>query len=384
MTKKKFLPARLVRGHVWYITYTQFNPANGKRVRFRKTFGLNYIDNKKERVHEAEKHIERINKLLPAGWPFEDVSTDMMTMDKALKLVLKVKLQSLKRNTRKSYKSIVGIFRTWCDGRGLLEYDVNDFSNKLAQSFMDTIMLERNIQGSTYNNYVRILKSIWNVLIEREIVEVNPWNRIKRQKEREKIRRKFTPQERAIIAKYIQEKHQWMFYAILLQYYCLIRPTELRFLRFKYFDLVKGIVILPGTITKNGKKRVVTIPTIILKYFRAQEFTKWPANYYVFGAKIRPHLNQTVGYNTFNYKHGVFLKELREAGKLGDTTGLSFYSWKDTGITEMSEHVSLLNLRNQAGHSETNTTLIYYRPDEVNREVQGVRLDIFQSKIPPT
>lgn len=383
MTKKNFLPARIVQGKIWYITYTQFNPETEERVRFRKTFGLNYIADKKERFREAKRHISRINQLLHVGWPFVDPEEleELVTLEEAVQLTVKVKSQLTDRKkTRDTYSSISNIFLEYSKGKKLDKKSITKFQLKQAHQFMDYLLVERGLSAKTYNNYLIILKSFWSTMVEREILSENVWKNIKKLAPNQKTRRIFSSEEKQIIANRVKQESEFLFYAVLLLYYCFIRPAELARLRFRDMDLKRGLVILPGTITKNKKRRVVTIPESAVQYFQNPRFTKYPANYLIFGSGLKPHSSKAVGRNTFNKIHRGILIKLKNEGKISDITGLSFYSWKDTGITEMSNEVSLINLQRQAGHSKSETTLIYYQPDEVNKEVREVKLDIFYSK----
>lgn len=47
---KKFRSARVVNGYRTYIEYWSQNPITGKLERFRETYGLNRIKDKKERL----------------------------------------------------------------------------------------------------------------------------------------------------------------------------------------------------------------------------------------------------------------------------------------------------------------------------------------------
>lgn len=167
-----------------------------------------------------------------------------------------------------------------------------------------------------------------------------------------------------------------MFIAALLQYHCLIRPVELTRLRFKYFDLQKGVVNLPGDITKNGKPRRATIPKQSLHYLMELNFANYPTNYFVFGKGLNPHASVAVTDNVCYKWHDKYLKELKKAEKLNDTTGLTWYSWKDTGITDIGKKISPIGLKDQAGHESLDTTMIYYHQDEINIEIRDLDSDI--------
>lgn len=380
MEKKKFLPARLVKGdYRWYIIFYQTDPASGTLLPFRRTYSINRIKDKRRRIKVGNMHVNEINRLLPLGWPFVvEEPVQNYTLLEAIQLALQAKYNTTERNTHRSYKSISKVFLEYCEKKRLAKKDVLEFTKKNAYAFLDYALVKRKLGGKTYNNYLIHLKALWNVMIERELADQNPWVGIKKATVLEKNRRCFNEEERRIVAKYIEERDIHMFWAILLQYYCFLRPVELRRLKFKNFDLVKGTIHVSPSINKKSKKhRLLTIPPYPLRIFRQPEFTKNPTNYFVFGEFLLPHPDKQCSHNTMNKRHKRYLRELKKNGELPTIEGLKFYSWKDTGITDHSEIVSLINLQRQAGHSKPETTLIYYQPDEINHEIKKIDRDIF-------
>ncbi|MEL7120219.1 MAG: tyrosine-type recombinase/integrase [Bacteroidota bacterium] len=382
MEKKKFLPAKLIKGKDrWYILYYQTNPATGQLERFRETRHMNRIKDKRQRSKLATTYIKEINEKLPYGWPFHFAKDKdaIISIKEAINLAIKAKLNMTEKNTHRSYDSISKIFLEYCKKKKYLQIDIRDFTKKDAFAFLDHALIKRELSGRTYNNYIIRLKSLWNVMIERELLTQNPWVGIKKATEGEKKRTTFTDDQRRIAAKYIYEQDIYMFWAILLLYYCLLRPAELRRLKFKNFDVIKGTIDITADINlKSKKRRMVTIPPFALKIFRQKAFVENPINSWVFGEHLKPHYKKQCSPNAMNKRHKRYMKNLNESGELLDIEGLTLYSWKDTGITDHSKQVSLLNLQRQAGHAKPETTLIYYQPDEINHEIQAIQNNIFE------
>lgn len=380
MTKKTFLPARLVEGARWYIVYYQIDPGTGQRVRFREKAGLNRIPNLADRRKAAQLLIKEINSKLPSGWPFglPDPAGEVVSLRDAVQQALAVKLRSDRKNTHRSYRSITKTFITYAQAKGWDHGAVGDFDTRLAKSFLRDVQIERSLSARTYNNYLIHLKAIWYEMREEEIyMGDNPWVQMRKLTPGDKQRRTFTEEERRTVASYIYRCDPRLFLAVLLMYYCLIRPVELRRMRYKMIDPVRGCIILPGAITKSRKRRVVTIPRACLHFFREADLLRQPANYYIFGEGLEPHPTIQCSPNAMNKRHRRHLLALKKQGKLPDITGLTLYSWKDTGVTDMSRTVSLPAVQGQAGHAKPETTMLYYQPDEINPEVRGWSGDIF-------
>ncbi len=72
------------------------------------------------------------------------------------------------------------------------------------------------------------------------------------------------------------------------------------------------------------------------------------------------------------------LKALQKEGRLGDTAGLSPYSFKDTGITDWLRVMPLPDVMTQAGHTNPGTTMIYYQPDRVLQPFKDLKASILE------
>ena len=190
-----------------------------------------------------------------------------------------------------------------------------------------------------------------------------------------KKRRPFEDEEKKVVAEHIQENHFWLYLALLLQFYCYIRPIELTRLRFKYFNLNDGTIDLPADITKSKKRRIVTIPLIIIYNFFDPRFVDTPANYLLFGDHLKPAPGANVGekarYDRMYKLHKRILKHLQKTGALQNIDGLTWYSWKDTGATDSD--VSIYADMQQMGHSDPRHTWIYRMQRKVNGEVRETK-----------
>ncbi|MEO1625847.1 MAG: site-specific integrase [Bacteroidota bacterium] len=382
--EKKFLPylpARVLkRKKHWYIVFYQTDPDKPDQgtVRFRRTYGLNKIKNKRQRWTMANRVVQEINQKLRYGYPFVEVSIDpqrYLSLKEAIDLAHKVKCRTDRKRTIQMYDSVRNVFGYWMKDAQVETLEISLFRQKHAVEFMDWLLVEREVGGRTYNNYIVRMKALFKALVVREHLPSNPFRNIEKRKETKKIRRMLMPAERRILSGYIRDHDPLLFMAILLEYHCFMRPNEIRQLKFKMFDLVDGVITIPASISKNRKERIVTIPKIDMSYFLNKEFTKYPANYYVFGSGGQPHPNKTVGVHFMLNRHKAIVKKLASLGMLQDTKGITYYSWKDTGITDAAtnENVVPTDLRDQAGHHSIDQTMAYYHARKVNQGMRNVQ-----------
>lgn len=377
-----YLPARLVKAKsAWYILFYQTHPTSQKKVRHRQKLGLNRIPDIKTRLSHALKLVDEINEKLPHGYPYKNPSNELTwtSIDKAMEKALSVKRMDKARKSKNTFRSITNIFLEFLSRDGKHKEAIGSYSYLDAMQFMDYLIEERGVGACTFNNYKTNLTSLFNELIRRNYLNENPFSKIKKRKITGKNRRAFNGREKTIIGNAIHRADKVLFLATLLQYYCFIRPgSEMRRLKIGHFNFEEGLIILPGTITKNKKSGQVTIPDVILPFIKSM-VVKYPSNYLLFGKNCLPHPNISCGSGTLYRKHKRILSKLHKNGTLKDINGLTFYSWKDTGALELfRKKVNILEIMQQLRHSDLSTTQRYCQSLYlVNREIKGQDANLF-------
>ncbi|MFZ2897962.1 MAG: tyrosine-type recombinase/integrase [Saprospiraceae bacterium] len=377
-TSPPYLPPRLVKAaQGWYIVWYETNPATGELQRFRNTFSLNRIESKAQRATRAKAIINEIDISLNAGgYIFAgslNAGLGVTPLREAMKIARQLKTQSKSQSTNDSYSSLISIFSTWLKSERLEALPAKAFTRFHAIRFLDHARLKRRVGGRTYNNNITLLRSIWNSLLERGYVEVNPWMQVRKVKPEAKERRTFSKKEAAAVASYTARENPGLFAAILLQYYCFIRPNEIRQLRRRDIDLEAGRLAIPAEISKTNKPRLVTLPEKV-RQFLSDRFGNVQESWYLFGPGMAPHSRRAQGQDEFYKAHKAVLRHLVTAKTLGDTKGLTFYSWKDTGLTVHSQEIGLLDLMQQAGHHDPKMTMVYIHQGKDNpafRRLEG-------------
>lgn len=385
--KKTYLTrARLVKGRRWTIDFTCFDAETGAETRRRQDFDLNSIEDLHVREEVAARIVRNIEVFaVPKAQKAPAVPiADATTVKDAVELALSLKRRLPRRNSIKKYETIARALLEWCRKMHYVALPVAEFGRKQARAYWDYLTTSRKYRGRTLNNYLATLRAMWAEMTERDMVPENPWTRIKPVRNEEKLRRPFTDEERRIVAQHIVATDYWLFRGVLLQFFCYVRPVELCRLRFRDFDLGRGLVTVREDAAKGWRKVVKTIPASVLHYFRDGRFDKVPGNYYLFGrvgegarAKMEPSPRQ-IDENRPYKRHQRILQRLKAAGQLtGDISGLTWYSWKDTGISMHTRKTSPVATKDQAGHTDLSVTSIYYHSEEMNEEYRDLANDLF-------
>lgn len=381
----KYIPAQVRERKTWRITFSQVDPVTGKIQSFRKTFNLNRIKNIPLRRRRAKEICDELNSLLPFGYPFVDVNTKALMNDEenelfhtpiidALKFIFELKIKSDRESTPKTYRTTYTFFNTFLENEGLEKLTISQFKLRHARSFMDAVWMRPTVNSNnTYNNYLTIISLFFSELKNREYIKDNPFQQIKKKRKTKANRRRFTEKERVVVANYFHENDIWMFYGILLQYYCYIRPIELIRLKKSNFLIHEQKIFIPADIIKTKITRYATIPDSIMHFFKHPRFASIPRHHYIFAPGICPGKTPYKKKDKMYKKHRKVLLHLLKVGKLEDITNLVWYSWKYSGNKDAKNEMSPHDIQKQNGHQSIKQTEEYMLDDvdEINIPVKN-------------
>lgn len=367
-----YLPARLIEGKRWYIEFYQSDPFTGKRTRHREYNYLNRIKNLADRRAKAQAYIIELNSnLIPYGYPYVDNKhlPRNITLENAVKKAVDIKSQSGRSKTGVTYSSIANCFMDYVNDRKMGDRECREFGYREAIDFMDFVQHSKKLKERTYNNYRLFLTAMWNELIERGYVVENPWSKVKKKKVTEKTRRMLSDHEAKAILNHASQHNKELCLSILLLHYCFIRPGEQRMMKIQHFDLVNGIVNIPGDVSKNKKNDIVTIPSSVIKALDDVWPHKKTANNYLLGNGTK-----MISANALNNQHKTIINVLLSKNIIADITGISIYSWKDTGAMSLIKaNINIYEIMRQMRHSDLNTTQKYLKSlSTINKEIRDL------------
>lgn len=375
----EYIPPRLVKAQQgWYVVY--YHLVAGMWTRERKTFNLNRIRDRARRLERAREIIAELDGSLHTDRQSGVGSVELNALARtpvveAIDFAVGIICQSPKYETRKSFRMIRKMLVDFIAKKKWEGLWVSQFDARCARAFMDDAA-GRGISNTTFNNYRGFAGIVFNKLISREYITVNPFHKIEVLEREEKRRRPFTAEERRVVLAEIYQQDYWLFMLVLLHFLCLVRRTECYRMRFSDFHLAEGFILLPRTKTKNKKQRVVTIPDTLRDFLQDDRFARNPGNYLLFGKAGKPHPSVNAGDSTFKERHRLLLIRLKKEKKIADTTGLSLYSWKDTGMTEFARILRPVELRDHAGHASIDQSLVYYHAEQVQPSVKRAKITV--------
>lgn len=305
------------------------DPVNGELRRV--VVKCNRMRTRRENVRQARMMAESINVRLREGWnPFVETMKESgcAMLGESVALFLQEKEKELRPDSMRCYRSYCTIFSTWLESHHYEGIPVPSFTEELAGRFLT--VAGRNVSNRTYNGYVRFYRTMFNWFIGKHYCQDNPFMDFKTKRAEVKHRDTIPPEVREEIREYLLRKGEDGFYQVCMMCYrMLIRPKEIMMLKAGMVDTDGWLVTIPAEVAKNHNERVVAVPEDMRAWFRCLEGCS--RNDYVFSTGYRPGRVMLTSRDV-----GRTWQRLRKA--LGFSDKYTFYSLKDTGITEMLEH----------------------------------------------
>jgi site-specific recombinase XerD len=245
----------------WFVYYYYKHPTTGKFVRFKERKGINRFKSIKERTEQAKLLQQAINEELRAGFnPFleNNSATDQRTFVEALAYALEIKKKFRLERTYIEYKSQLKFIKQSIVACGFDTMNITEVSRRHIKPVLYHIKENNSI--NTYNKYLSLLKSLFSVLVDDEIIEVSPVHGIKNEKKPETVGYKTLNSDLKSRVKTLMYEHSFAFGVIgEIIYDTGIRPKEILNLKWENINQNELTITVIGTESKNQKTRIVPI-----------------------------------------------------------------------------------------------------------------------------
>jgi len=351
----------------WYVEYYVWSEQRAKLIRRRNYTGFTKFDTYHKRLDYGKSMCRELNNLLPNSCvePFDEVPEEKIEFETNKKEKSTIKrdldyihelLYDSEKSTSKHYKSTLKDFNEWLTSSNRTFQSFDSFTKANAQEFVDYMTLKLNNSGKTVANKVAHLKAMTNKLIERDIVELNPFIKLSMPKVIETERNfSFSLELIKKIKEYSIENEPfgWLFFQFI--YYSYMRPVEITRLKIKDIDLVNNKIHVAGQIAKNGKTQSIELPGPLKKQLLIYLGSNSNIDHYIFTSEKVPGQKQ-IGKNYFSMLFQKVKKELKLEQKY------TLYSWKHTGVVHAyKNNVNIKALQLQCRHSSIEQTDTYLK-----------------------
>lgn len=348
-----FTYPRLHTGKSWYVDFFALDPANGTMRR--KKYMLDSIGKVTERRKRAQELIESVLKMLRAGWsPWVNVDDNRgyTLLEEALAKYEKSLERMPKLKTRQSYASHLNVLREYIGSMVLPPRYVYQFNTAFVSDFLDWLYLDRDVSGRTRNKYRGWCSALSSYFIEREYISSNPVAKIKHAPEVVKKRQPLTAAMLQALRRHLEVQNPVFLLACMMEYYTMIRPTELVNIRIRDISIREQSVYVAAEYSKNKRDGKVGLNEELIKLMIDVGLFRFPGDCYIFGDKLRHSM--TKGSSEMFRREWL---KVRKALKWSDV--YQFYSLKDSGIRDLANAAGIVIARDQARHTDISTTNKY-------------------------
>lgn len=366
-----YYPAEIHKGKDYHVGYYVTNPDSGKLVR--KKIRLNRLKGA-TRDKYARDLVRTLNEKLAKGWNplIEQVAPKSMkrildVIETYRNYIMRCELE---KDSIRSYNSYLNFFIFYIESV-LKNKDIYvfQFTKNHASDLMIYVLENKAKTSVTYNNYLMFFRLLFSWLIQYNYCSTNHFTAIKKLKQKDKNRIPIPDEIRDSLRVYLEEKNKNFLCAMLLCYYCFMRPKEICLLKVEDIDLEKGLVKVDESIAKNDHSSTRTIPQDLI-HCLSKIIPADSKNLYLFSEGEHGDYSFCPGRKAIDSrKIGKYWEKLR--GILNIPKNITFYSLKDTGIIQMSrDGVSWKDIQDQADHSSGDITRLYAKYREVSGSEQ--------------
>lgn len=236
------------------------------------------------------------------------------------------------------------------------DLNVLDFGRKLAQEYITYLGTELELHATTRNFHLITLKAWGDALVQKEIIEKNPFKGIKKFKTTKTPLKYFQEHQQKLIKDHIYQKDKQLYLFVLFLEKTFLRPSqELRLLKVGDINIHTQTLNIRAEISKNNKHQSIALPRCLKDILLEMDILNYPEHYYLFGKGGEPsekHWHKAYFYR----KHKEVLDEL------GFSKGYSLYSWKHSGVVNsIKKGINAKFVQMQCRHHSLDETDRYMR-----------------------
>ncbi len=349
----------------WYIDFLALDPACCELKR--KKYMLDSIKEIRMRKARAAEIITNITVRLRQGWnPWADVSDHRgyAKVVEVLNLYQRhiIKLHaagSLKQKTMYDYSSRLKTLQEFIANRPLPIIYIYQFDQIVISEFLDFIFEDCDSSARTRNNYRTWCSALCAWMVEKKYMESNPVVNIKPLTESRKERDALSHDQLQKLHQVLGASDKHFLLACMMQYYTLIRPTELTCLKLQDIFLKEQKVFVSREVSKNRRDGMVGLNDSVIRMMVELGIFKAPGHYYLFSPDMKPG-EKKADPRIFRDRFAKLRK------KLGWPKSIMFYSLKDSGIRDLANAEGIVIARDQARHTDISTTNKYLKGSDLS------------------
>ena len=347
----------------WYVYFSYKDPGTGNQKRFIRKLGINRLKSAAGKRRYGKQVVQEINSLLKEGWnPFGDSKETYIPLKDTIKSFIEMKKTTMRRRSWQSYEYSANILFAWLEKQKLGYIFPRDFDQMMCRRFCDYLLTEKKFKGITFNSHKSFLSNFWNMMMERDLVEKNPFKKIANQAESAGRHVAFPDELRKKIEDHLILTNYRLYLFSQFIYYCYLRPIEI--LRLKIENIDDTRILIYGSQSKNKKQESVVIPDAFLPLVQSMKLRDYPKDHFIFGRGMMPS-SIPLGRNRVSAQ----FKKIKEDLKLGPDYTL--YGFKHSGnVNAYLAGIDIYSIMRQNRHHSIEQTMTYLRQLGVSKNIE--------------
>ncbi len=270
-----------------------------------------------------------------------------MDLNNVFKHYLQHHSRMVKRSTREDYCKRLTMLSKYCSMHCITTIEEIDFTQ-----FLNWLYVDRGVAPRTYNNYRTWCCSFCKWLRQQHIITDDQLPDVPPLKEPPKVRQPLPTDILKQVRDYLYHRNKHFLLAVMMEYYCFIRPDELSNIRIGDIDAKAHAIYVRAEISKNGRAEMVGLNNAVLSLMRELHVLRSPKDWYLFSNRCRPGATKL---------HSRMFRDrwARLRKRLNLPKEYQFYSLKDSGIRDLANSEGIVIARDQARHSSIAVTNKY-------------------------
>ena len=276
----------------FYEVYFLIYVGKDKRpYRFKK--GINKEKTRAKRRAMAEDFAGAFWEALTTGWnplqaKYPAIESELrrqrtMGFNEALDYCYAEKEKILATGSLYNYKHTVKVIKQAALNCGYHDRKITDVQRKDIRFILDQAGEDESWVPKTRNKILGMLKAMLSVLVDKDIIPLNPAHKIKPDKEPERIiYQRLSEDEREKIVEHLSVVAPDYLDFIYFIYDTGIRPKELLLIRASDIRLMKRDIVVRAEVSKTNRERIIPVTDDMLSILVKRDINNLNKNWYLF------------------------------------------------------------------------------------------------------
>lgn len=336
---------------------------------------MEYANELRSKVEQALK--QGFNPFKPEEKSLEpETEPKFYTLQQAVLLFKQAwKQKGLEKVSVDKYNTAAERLLTWAAGKGLIMSPAMDLTNELMEEYLYFEKRRNHWANRSFNNQLTFTSTIFNFLVKKKIITVNPCHGIGKLKTISRKHKFYDDKLLTRVKDYLGENDPLLLFACQVIYYLCVRSEkELKNLKVGDIFPERRQVLVRGENAKTDSDRYIPCCAEMMNIFKERKIFDYPKDYYVFTAIHRNKFIADGHPGPVKFGQGFFsdrFTKVRKALKIDNS--YTPYGFKHTRVihlkTDGAKDADIMAL---TGHKDFASYSAYLRDLGLNHDIEAL------------